>query len=336
MPLPLRTAAPAVAVLVLLPGVGAAQDVGETIAGLAVENAELYVKPLSEGLGHTLTAGFVTDASPHGRFGFSVGVRAAGALFPAEAETFQPVLPESVTVTFGGRSRTYQEPYVADGPSPTVAGDGAGTVLRPSGQFRLDLILAGENPDSDQWTVEFPEGLDLPLAPFAVLDASLGLGFGTDVIARLIPTIEVHEDVGDLSAFGVGVMHSVSQYLPVPTPLIDASLTFGYQRVELADYAEATSTSFGAIAGAGLGPLRVFAHGSLHGSEMDVAYTVENPDGDPLLPPDGTRLSFTNDLDRTARVALGASLDVLLLKLSAQYAFGDYEVVSVRVGFGFR
>lgn len=320
--------------VLLTPAAAVAQDISSQISSLAEANAERYVEPLSVGLGHVLTAGFVTDATPHGRFGFSVGLRAAGALFPEEAETFEPVLPSSVTVTFRGHSRTYQDPYAADGPSPTVAGEGPGTVLRPRGEFRDDLVRAGENPED--WTVQFPDGVGLPLAPFAVLDATLGLGFGTDVVARLIPTVEVHEDVGDLSAFGIGAMHSLTQYLPMPTPLVDGSLVFGYQRVDLADYAEATATTFGAIVGAGLGPLRVYAHGSLHGSEMDLDYTVENPDGDPTLPPHGTRVSFSNEMERTGRLALGAALDVFLLKLSAQYAFGDYEVVSARVGFGFR
>lgn len=334
MSLPPRGAALVAAALLVIPTGISGQNLREQISVLAQENAERYVEPVTEGLGHVLTAGFVTDATPHGRFGFSVGLRVTGALFPQEAETFDPVLPSSVTVTFDGRSRTYTSPYVADGPSPTVAGDGSGAVLRPSGDFRSDLEAAGENPDD--WTVRFPRGLDLPLAPFAVLDASLGLGFGTDVVARFIPTVEVHEDVGDLSAFGVGVMHSVSQYLPVPTPLVDASLTFGYQRVALGDYAEATSTSFGAIAGAGLGPLRVYAHGSLYDSTMDVNYTAENPGGNPALPPHGTRITFSDGLDRSARVAVGVALDVLLLKLSAQYGFGDHDVVSARVGFGFR
>lgn len=329
-----RGAALAAAALLFLPVGVAGQNLGEQIRTLTQENAERYVRPLSDGLGHVLTAGFVTDATPHGRFGFSVGLRVSGALFPEEAKTFDPALPSSVTVDFGGRSRTYTSPYTADGPSPTVAGDGAGTVLRPSGDFRADLEAAGENVED--WTVTFPRGLDLPLAPFAVLDASMGLGFGTDVVARFIPTVEVHEDVGDLSAFGVGVMHSVSQYLPVPTRLVDASLVFGYQRVELGDYGEASGTSFGAIAGAGLGPLRVYVHGSLYGSEMDVEYTTSNPSGDPTLPPDGTRLTFSNELDRRTRVSLGAAVDLLLLKLSAQYGLGDQKVLSARVGFGFR
>ena len=107
------------------------QDIGTQIGVLTGANAELFVGPLARGLGHALTAGFVSSADPHGMFGFDLGVRVAAATFPEADETFQVVLPSSVT--FGGT--TYQNPYEANngGMSPTVAGAGTGVRLKPRG-----------------------------------------------------------------------------------------------------------------------------------------------------------------------------------------------------------
>jgi hypothetical protein len=318
------------------------QDIGAQINVLASGNAEGYVGPLARGLGHALTAGFVSSADPHGMLGFSLGARVVGALFTDEDETFAVVLPASVTYShplLG--SRTYQNPYSASngGRSPTVAGNGDGAVLSPSGQFRNDLILAGRTPSD--FNVEFPEGLDFPIAPFAVIDAAVGIGFGTQIMARVVPTLDLGnfvgvDEVGDVSAFGFGVMHSLTQWLPIPTPFWDVSLVAGTQKMEAGNYLEASGTTLGVVASAGLGPLSVYAHGSSYKAGLDFDYAVENPDNNPALPPNGTRVQFEQELERTQRLAVGAQLDLILMKISAEYGMGDYKTLSARVAFGLR
>ena len=308
-----------------------AQDIGAELSVLTSENAEGYVGPLARGLGHALTAGFVSSADPHGMLGFSIGVRVAGARFLDEDETFPVMLPSSVT--YG--NRTYTNPYTAsaNGISPTVAGAGAGVVLSPSGQFRSDLILAGQNPDT--FYVTFPEGLELPLAPFAAIDATLGIGFGTQLMARVFPTIDV-VGVGEMSAFGFGIMHNLTRYLPIPTPFWDVSVVVGTQKLELGSYLTASGNTLGLVASAGLGPLSAYAHASTYQATVDLDYTVENAGGNPGLPDDGLRIRFESEVERTQRLAVGAQLDLILLKASAEYGMGDYGTLSARVAFGFR
>ncbi len=191
------------------------QDIGTQISVLTGANAELFVGPLARGLGHTLTAGFVSSADPHGMFGFDLGIRVAGATFPDADKTFQVVLPASVS--FGGT--THQNPYEANngGMSPTVAGDGAGVQLRPrvGSTYRTAILAAGRNPDTQEFVIDLPDGLDFPGAPLAVIDGSVGIGFGTQIMARVVPTIDVGkmvgvDEIGDVSAFGFGVMHNLT------------------------------------------------------------------------------------------------------------------------------
>ena len=263
------------------------QDIGEQIGVLTVQNAQGFVGPLARGVGHALTAGFVSSADPHGMLGFDLGLRLVGARFPDTDEAFDVVLPATTTYTsspFG--NRTYSDPYAAssNGRSPTVAGEGSGVVLSPTGTFRSDLILTGRNPDD--FNIQLPEGLDFPIAPFAVLESSLGIGFGTQIMARIIPTVDVAElagvdEIGDVSAFGFGIMHSLTQWLPIPTPFWDVSVVAGTQKLELGNYAVARGTTLGLVAGAGLGPISVYAHGSTYQASVDLDYTVSNPQDNP-------------------------------------------------------
>ena len=240
-----------------------AQDIGQQISVLTAQNAQGFVGPLARGIGHALTAGFVSSADPHGMLGFDVGVRLVGTRFPEIDETFEVVLPAAATYTsllFG--AKTYSDPYAAsnNGRSPTVAGEGSGVVLSPTGTFRGDLTLTGLDPDD--FDIQFPEGLDFSAAPLVVLEGSLGIGFGTQIMARVVPTINVGkplgvDEIGDVSAFGFGVMHSLTQWLPVPTPFWDVSVVAGTQKLELGNYAVAEGTTLGIVTSAGLGPLSV-------------------------------------------------------------------------------
>ena len=313
------------------------QDIGQQISVLTVENAQGFVGPLAQGVGHALTAGFVSSADTHGMLGFDIGVRLVGARFSETDETFDVVLPATATY----QSKTYSNPYAAsnNGRSPTVAGEGSGVVLSPTGTFRSDLISTGSDPDD--FDIQFPEGLDFPVAPFAVLEGSLGIGFGTQIMARIIPTIDLGklvgvDEIGDASVFGFGVMHNLTQWLPIPTPFWDVSVVAGTQRLELGNYAVARGTTLGLVAGAGLGPLSVYAHGSTYQASVDVDYTVSNPQDNPGLPTDGTRLEFTEKVKRAQRLAVGAQLDLILLKFSAEYGTGDYNTLSGGASFGFR
>jgi hypothetical protein len=332
----------ALASLLLLAAAGTpleAQDIGDELSALTEENAQGYVGPLARGLGHALTAGLVSSADPHGSLGFSIGVRAVGALFTDDDETFQVIVPTSVTYThflFG--TRTYTNPYAVTngGRSTTVIADGTVAELVPQGDYRRDLLLAAQNPDGRPYRFPLLEGKDIPAAPFAVIDGALGLGFGTQIMVRVIPTLDLgalvgEDEVGDISAFGAGIMHNLTQWLPIPTPMWDVSLTAGTQKMNLGDYLEASGNTFGLVASAGVGPLSAYAHASTYKADVDVDYTYTAPNSSTSIP-----IAFTETLDRTGRLAIGAQLNLLLLKLSAEYGMGDMKTVSGRVAIGLR
>lgn len=329
---------PFLSILIGPGGLRAQDDVLQALQSLAEDNAELYVNPVTTGLGIGLNSGFNQTAAVHSILGFDIGVRVVGALVPDEAETFRAVPPPSITLTspFSGQERTFTDPYSPRGGSlqtPTAVGDGPGVVLEPTGEFRDSLEFWLQNPDN--FNLAFPGGFDIPAVPFAVIQGSVGLPLGFEVSVRFIPSIEVADEVGDIQAFGFGVKHSISQWFPAPLP-VDLAVSVGWQDFEAGDYLDASGFSYGALASRSLGPLTLYANGFLSDSEVDVDFRVENPDDNPGLPPDGTRIAFTTDLDTEARLALGLRFELAIFELTGEYAFGEFDTVSGRVGITLR
>lgn len=306
------------------------QDVLTSLSALAEENASLYVSPISTGLGSALNSGFHQTAKTHGLFGFDIGLRFMAALPPSEAEFFQPVLPGSVVF----EDQTFTDPYEVVGAamSPTAVGTGNGAVLqpRPGSTFYDALVAAGENPADYQ--VQFPEGADIPVVPFVVVQGSVGLGFGTEVTLRYLPSYDLHEDVGEISAFGYGLKHSLTQWLPSP-PMFDVAVTAGWQDFSIGDYLDASAKSLGLIGSVSQGPVTVYTMVRREQAEVDVSYTVENEDDNLGIPVDGIQIGFTHDLPSQTLFGAGLTVNLVGLELSGEYSFAEYNTLAAKIGF---
>jgi hypothetical protein len=85
-----------------------AQTVEEDLMGLALENAEGYVQPLTFGMMYAMNGGLFDSAAPMRRFGFEVGARAMAAESAARTNgtvSSQPACTVS-TRPSSGSSRT--------------------------------------------------------------------------------------------------------------------------------------------------------------------------------------------------------------------------------------
>ena len=316
-----------------IPGEARGQDgVDGDLAGLAAGNAQLYVEPLARGLALAMGNGIFDGAASLPAFGFEIGAKVTGALPPTQADAFEVLAPE--TVTFGGPfGGTFEDPYRAVGGSlstPTVAGEGAGVTLEPDGEFRDAIVASGLDPAD--FSIVLPQGEDLPLVPHPVLYAGLGIGLGTEVSVRYTPTIEVDDEIGEAKGLGFALRHTLTHWFTFP---VDIAVQAATQEVELGSYADARSTEYGVLASRRMGPLSVFASGVMRQGEVDVEYTATNPgDQNPALPPDGTRITFSEDLESDTAFGLGARLQLLVLNVAGEYTWDEYPLVTVKVGFG--
>jgi hypothetical protein len=321
--------APALLAPLLSPA--AAQDGGieDQIRSLGADNGRLYGRPVTSGLGAGLVAGWFHDARSLGPLSVEVGVRGVGAFVPDEDESFEPVLPSEISVDeLGGR--TFSEPYgTGDGlETPTAAGEGAGVVVPPEGEFRQALIDAGLPPAD--FAIRFPRGFDLPAVPVGALQLNLGVAPGVDVSGRLVPEIEIDEEVGSVQSVGGAVKLSVTDWMYVSPP-VDVAVAAGIQTVDVGDYLSTDTRHASLMVSRNISALTIFASGTLEDSDSEVEYTVESE----VLPEGGTTITFEDDGANSGRFTAGFSLDLLFLQLKADYSVGTYETVSAGVGVRF-
>jgi len=315
----------------LAPAVATAQDISESLSSLNEENGKLYIGPLSTGVAAALNSGFYHTGAVHDVLGFDIGIRVMGSFVPEDLDTFSPVLPDSVEVL----GRVFYDPYVPapGGPAvtPAVSGTGAGILLTPHGAFRDSLLARGEDPDD--YAVRFPEGFDIPIAPYAAIQGAIGIPLGTELVLRFIPSFTPDDDVGSISMIGGAVKHSLDQWLSSPAPL-DVSLAFGFQHFKVGDYLDANSTQFSLIASKTLSAVTVYGAGTLESANLDISYDFR-PDisGDvPDLPLEP--VEFTQETPNEVTLKLGATLAFGPVGVSAEYTVASRDVLTAGLIFG--
>lgn len=310
-----------------LPSRASAQGIEERLERLGTENARLFLHPITAGLGAGLNSGFFHTAAVHEPLGFDVSVRAMGSLVPAEDERFVPLLP--ATIQYEGRA--FDDPYAPEAgglESPTAVGSGDGVRIVPSGDFREALVAAGEDPDD--YAVRFPDGLDLPAVPSALAQVSVGIPLGTEVAVRFLPTLDLGDDIGEVSLTGFGVRHSLDQWLPMPE-VLRLSVSGGWQRLRAGNYLELRARQASVVSGAELGFFSLYGGVGVESSSAEVDYRLENPTDNPALPADGARLTFEDEGENRTRATTGVTFNFPILKLNAEYSFARYSVASAKL-----
>lgn len=304
------------------------ESVTDRLTQLADANAEMYLHPVSSGLGAGLNSGFFETAGSADGIHFRVGLQVSGSLIPEDDDTFRPELPE--TFTFQGQ--TYQEPYgdEAGVSTPTAAGEGTGVVLEPEGELREDIVNAGEDPGT--YAIAFPDGFEIPAVPVVLGEASLQLPTGTGAMVRFLPEIDVSNEVGPISSLGFGVRQSLTAFLERPP--VDVAVAAGYQELALGEAVDASGTSFDLAVSKDLDVITVFAAGGVEDTDVDVEYTLENPTDIPGQPGDSTTVSFTDDGANSGHFTGGVQVDLFVARLSVSYTSSAYDVLQARLSFG--
>ncbi|MCE5347482.1 MAG: hypothetical protein LLG13_14515 [Bacteroidales bacterium] len=166
---------------------------------------QAYVTPWANAFGAGLNGGWYNTAKPHKFGGFDITTGVNVGFVPSSAETFD-------LSSIGLSSNVKYDAKIA----PTVAGpdeDGPNVTYSSNG-----VELAKFNT---------PPGTDWKYIPVPTLQVGIGLPLGTEVKARFIPKINIED--GNISLWGVGIMHSIMQYFPGNKLLpFDVSLFAGY------------------------------------------------------------------------------------------------------------
>ncbi len=176
---------------------------------------EAYLSPFTNAFGATLNAGLYNTARPHRFPGFDLTLSVNVAIIPDEAKTFFPGelgLSPNATVT-------------GSPVAPTIAGETG---------MQVSALRYTETVSGDEVTlaeIDLPQGTGLGFVPAPTLQLGIGLPFGTDIIGRYIPEVGLG-DVGSLGLWGIGVKHSLKQWIPVVQrlPVVNLSVMAGYTK----------------------------------------------------------------------------------------------------------
>ena len=307
-----------------------AQDISESLSTLNEENGKLYIGPLSMGLAAALNSGFYHTAAVHDVLGFDAGFRVMGSFVPEDLDTFVPVLPDTIEI----EGRTFYQPYGPAGGSqrlsPTVTGTGEGVLLTPQGDFRDSLLALGENPA--EYSIRFPQGFDIPIAPYAAIQGALGIPLGTELVLRFIPSFTPSDDVGSISMIGGAIKHSLDQWIWDEPPL-NLALAFGFQHFKVGDYLDANSTQFSLIASKKLSVVTFYGAGTLENANLDISYEFE-PDIIADVPFELQKVEFTQETPNDATFKLGGTLALGPVGLNAEYTVASRDVFTAALIFG--
>jgi hypothetical protein len=169
-----------------------------------VKFVEAYITPWVNAFGAGLNGSWYNTAKPHKFGGFDVTLGVNVGIVPSSAETF-----DLASVGFSSS-------LTGTGAAPTIAGpksDGPAVEYSESG-----TTLA---------TFNTPPGTNWKYIPVPTLQVGIGLPLGTELKGRFIPRINIKG--GDVMLWGVGLMHSITQYLPGDKLIpIDVSIFGGY------------------------------------------------------------------------------------------------------------
>jgi hypothetical protein len=165
-----------------------------------------YVSPWTNAFGAGLNGGWYNSAKPHKLGGFDITAGINAGFVPSSATTFDVSGIGLKTLSGTGTASTVAGPDVE---GPTLTASKGGITLA---SFRT------------------PPGADWKIIPVPSLQAGIGLPFGTELKVRFLPKININSS--NVSMWGVGLMHSVLQYIPGNKLLpFDVSLFAGYTRL---------------------------------------------------------------------------------------------------------
>lgn len=188
---------------------------------------QAYLEPYADGMGSGLSTGWVNTAKPHKLLGFDLTVSGTGIFVPDEMLTFDA----------GALGMTTLEPTSAAGMAPTAAGDGDGITLQTIEQNPLN----GE----PLFTMNSPDGTGMGTLLVPSVKLGIGLIKGTEVMVKYFPTVSISD--AELGLWGVGVMHSLKQYIPFVkrVPMVHLSVMAGYTQFNASSAVSFTPENLG-------------------------------------------------------------------------------------------
>jgi hypothetical protein len=261
-----------------------------------------YIQPLADALVGNLSVGYVNSTSLGKKFSLSIEVVGMTAAISESMRLYTAATPN------GFQPSTVQ--------APTIFG-GAATEVDHSTIPGLSYRPSDGLVDAEYFPTVGPQ-------------VRLGGILGTELVVRyasssMVPVLE-DEDFPDISILGIGVQHSLSQYIKgLP---MDLSIGGSFNSLKFGDIVDLSSTSFGLNVGKSFGVLGVSGGLQSDGGTMNLTYTSTDPQG-------AGSVDVDVEVERSIRFRAGAALSLSFFRLFADAAFGDVTSYAAGLRFGF-
>jgi hypothetical protein len=258
-----------------------------------------YIQPIADLFGANMNAGFYHSAElPTAGFHIAFDIVAMGASVGDDQKSYtaktKPTYPALHTATvFGGKKSV-----VTSTVDPSLQYSGIA-----DGIFNTTIF------------------------PLATPQLTLGYLYGTSATIRFVTVpSSVTKDLGTITLFGLGVQHSVSQYLP-DFPVDLAGGVF-YTRFSVGDFIDFNSFAFGAQASKKFSVLALYGGLQYENSTMHLQYTSTSPSAP------NSQVDIKLDGANKFRFTIGAGLDLVVLHVFADANFGSITNYVAGIGFG--
>jgi hypothetical protein len=200
---------------------------------------------------------------------------------------------------------------------PTVVGDTEGTPVTD----------ACPCPPGTGLTYTFPGGLDLSGLPLAVPQIAVGGVMGSEAIVRFFSAEIGDAEIGNITLFGIGARHSISQY--VPTLPVSLSGMIFYQKFKLGDdLVDFSQLSVGVQASKRFLYFEPYAGLGIDRSSMSTKYDFDDGSGNTET------LDVDFEDDSRVHLTLGAALRFFLVHLNGEVNISDQTSFALGLSVG--
>ncbi len=181
---------------------------------------QAYASPYANGLGAGMSAGWYNTAKTHKLGGFDITLTFNTAIVPDGDRTFN-----ISDLGLGEGSGIVSRVSSTQNESPTIAGE---DIAGPQITYWAANPLGGEIEIA---SFDLPKGTGFRYVPSPMLQASVGLIKGTEIIGRYTPRFDVGDN-GSVGMWGIGVKHSLKQWIPAVKriPVLQLSVMGGYTK----------------------------------------------------------------------------------------------------------
>jgi len=292
------------AVILVLCASPLAAQIEDHISAYTGENATGYLDPLAGAIGTTLNSGLWRSAHiPKAGFTIAIEFPIMGLYFSDDDKTFN-----ATTETGFSPTQTVE--------APTVIGDTKAVIVDGDGGTQF----------------AFPGGFDVGSFALTVPQLRVGAVFGTEAMIRFVAFRIGDSDIGDVSLFGLGFRHSISQYMG-PVPPVDLAASFFYQSFKLGenesgdDLTKTNTYSFGVQVSKNFPPILTPYTGLYYNKyKLEAEYESEVP-GEDLI-------DLTFD-DGFIQWTLGIEFNLAVLNAYFEYNVSSYNSLGFGLGLGF-